>query len=123
MSQLIQQNGIFHVSHTIETIITQLALDHTQLHKLQGELAAFWEENPDKVTSWYALRELPYLTACINEGLRLGAGSMKRSPREFPDDEIFYQGWVIPKGVSAMTNVTTEICDNPLTHPNRHHFQ
>lgn len=98
--QLIQQNGIFHVSHTIETIITELGLHEDQLHKLQDELATFWSENPDKVTSWYALRELPYLTACIHEGLRLGAGSMKRSPREFPDDEIEYKGWVVPRGVS-----------------------
>jgi cytochrome P450 len=98
---LIQQNGIFHVSHTIETIITQLALDENQRRKLEEELAAFWKEHPDRVTSWSALRELPYLTACINEGLRLGAGSMKRSPREFPDDDIAYEGWIIPKGVSA----------------------
>ncbi|OQD73544.1 hypothetical protein PENDEC_c014G02714 [Penicillium decumbens] len=98
VGQLIQQNGIFHVSHTIETIITQLALDKSQLHKLRDELATFWHERPERATSWYSLRELPYLTACINEGLRLGAGSMKRSPREYPDDEIHYQGWVIPKG-------------------------
>lgn len=61
----------------------------------------FWKEHPDTVTSWYALRELPYLTACINEGLRLGAGSMKRSPRIFPDDDIQYKDWVIPRGVSG----------------------
>ncbi|KAJ6151115.1 Cytochrome P450 [Penicillium chermesinum] len=74
IGQLIQQNGIFHVSHTIETIITQLAMDKSQLQKLQDELAQFWAEKPDKVTSWYALRELPYLTACIHEGLRFGRG-------------------------------------------------
>lgn len=78
-----------------------MALDKTQRQKLQDELAVFWKEQPDMVTSWYALRELPYLTACINEGLRLGAGSMKRSPRVFPDDDIQYKDWVIPRGVSA----------------------
>lgn len=76
-------------------------MDKNQRQKLEDELAAFWRENPNGVTSWYALRELPYLTACINEGLRLGAGSMKRSPREFPDDDIHYKGWIIPRGVSG----------------------
>ena len=99
--QLIQQNGIFHVSHTIETIITHLSMNPHQRQPLKDELATFWREHPDEVGSWYALRKLPYLTACINEGLRLGAASLKRSPRVFPDDDIHYNDWVIPKGVST----------------------
>ena len=61
----------------------------------------FWKDNPDAQSSLYALRRLPYLSACINEGLRLGAGSMKRSPRVFAHDEIPYKGWVIPRKVCA----------------------
>lgn len=75
---------------------------------LKEELTAFWKKHPEEVCSWYALRRLPYLTACILEGLRLGAGSMKRSPRVFPDDDIHYKEWVIPKEVSA------NIVSNPL---------
>lgn len=85
-------------------------MDKTQQQKLKDELATFWAENPSVVTSWYALRELPYLTACINEGLRLGAGSMKRSPRIFPDDEIQYKNYVIPKGVSTVSEVYSQLC-------------
>ncbi|OAA38537.1 Cytochrome P450 [Metarhizium rileyi] len=97
VGKLIQQNGIFHVSHTIETVITYLAINKHQRQSLKDELARFWEEHPHELGSWSALRRLPYLTACIQEGLRLGAGSMKRSPRVFPDDEIHYKDWVIPK--------------------------
>lgn len=61
----IQQNGIFHVSHTIETIITLLSLDKTQRQKLQDELSVFWRERPNTRSSWYTLRELRYLTARI----------------------------------------------------------
>ena len=89
------------MSHTIETIITYMALNQQQRQALRGEIATFWREHPEEVSSWYALRKLPYLTACIHEGLRLGAGSMKRSPRVFPDNDIHYKDWVIPKGVSA----------------------
>ena len=69
--------------------------------RLDAELATFWKEQPNEVGSWYALKKLPFLTACIHEGLRLGAGSMKRSPRVFPDDSIQYNEWTIPKRVSA----------------------
>ncbi|KAL4907083.1 hypothetical protein BDW74DRAFT_176683 [Aspergillus multicolor] len=96
--EIIQQNGIFHVSSTIQTVITQLCLDEKQRRKVQDELATFWAEHPQEVTSLYALRKLPYLTACLYEGLRLGAGALNRSPRVFPDDEIVYKGWFIPKG-------------------------
>lgn len=69
-SQLIQQNGIFHVSHTIETVVTYLAMNDSQRHTLQEEVAAVWRDNPEAVSSWHELAKLPYLTACINEGMR-----------------------------------------------------
>lgn len=61
----------------------------------------FWKKNPGAQSSWSALRRLPYLSACINEGLRLGTGSMKRSPRVFAQDETPYKDWVIPRKVRA----------------------
>ena len=68
---------------------------------LKEELAMFWKDNPGAQSSLSALRRLPYLSACINEGLRLGAGSMKRSPRVFAHDETPYKGWAIPRKVCA----------------------
>ncbi|KAE8380237.1 cytochrome P450 [Aspergillus bertholletiae] len=95
--EVIQQNGIHHTAHTMENVITYLAMDKRRLKSLKDELAVFWQEHPDQTSSWFALRKLPYLTACIYEGLRMGASGMKRAPRVFPDDAIRYGEWVIPK--------------------------
>jgi cytochrome P450 len=97
----VQQNSIFHVAHAIESAITHLTLNHDQRRLLQQELAKFWESRSTKTAAYTELKVLPYLTACIQEGLRLGAASLKRSPRIFPDDEIEYNHWVIPRGVSG----------------------
>lgn len=104
VGQLIQQNGIFHVSHSIETVITHLSMNSAQRRRVQEELAGFWEAHASEAATWAELRKLPYLTACINEGLRLGASSLKRSPRIFPDDDIAYGQWIIPRGVRAASS-------------------
>ena len=41
------------------------------------------------------------MSSSINEGLRLSAGSMRRSPRVFARDETSYKSWVIPRKVRA----------------------
>ncbi|RDW58578.1 cytochrome P450 [Aspergillus mulundensis] len=97
VGQVIQENAIFNLSHTVTTLIAYLALDNQRRRKLQDELAAFWAERPRQVTSFNALRGLPYLEACIKEGLRLGNPALHRIPRVFPDDDMVYKDWVIPK--------------------------
>ena len=66
-------------------------MDVQQRQCLKDELAMFWKDKPGAQSSLSALRRLPYLSACINEGLRLSAGSMKRSPRVFAHDETPYK--------------------------------
>lgn len=44
-----------------------------------------------------SLEQLPYLSACINEGLRLHGGVIWRSQRLAPEP-IVYKDWVIPAG-------------------------
>lgn len=110
------------MSHAIETVILYLSMNKQQQRCLKVELAVFMTEHPDQVNSWYALRKLPYLSACINEGLRLGAGSLKRSPRVFPDEDIHYKDWVIPKGVSAATITNLPSNRELIRMPFRHQF-
>ena len=74
-------------------------MDVQQRQCLKDELAMLWKDNPGAQSSWPALRRLSYLSACINKGLRLSAGSMKRSPRVFAHDETHYKEWVIPRKV------------------------
>lgn len=51
---------------------------------------------------WADLEKLPYLAACVKESLRLGIGATRHAAKYFPNDEIKYGEWVIPKGVSIL---------------------
>ncbi|KAL4867993.1 hypothetical protein BDV12DRAFT_186272 [Aspergillus spectabilis] len=51
----------------------------------------------DHMLSWAQLQQLPYLTACIEEGLRIGFGTVQRSPRISPHP-LKYQDYMIPPG-------------------------
>jgi hypothetical protein len=59
--------------------------------------------------SWAALEKLPYLSAVINEGLRLSYGVSARTPRVATEEHLVYRGeiegrgkvqYVIPKGTA-----------------------
>ncbi|KAK7542635.1 putative P450 monooxygenase [Phyllosticta citribraziliensis] len=50
------------------------------------------------VPSWDYLAQLPYLSACIEEALRLSYGTSQRMPRAFPNGALHYRNWTIPAG-------------------------
>ncbi|KAI0457211.1 cytochrome P450 [Xylaria acuta] len=100
LAQLIQQAGSHNVSHTLGTIVTYLLMDPKKLEPLRKELEDIWTEHDNKSTapSWLELEKAPYLSAVVNEGLRMAIGGMNRTPRVFPDDDVEICGWVIPRG-------------------------
>ncbi|BCS21764.1 uncharacterized protein APUU_22196A [Aspergillus puulaauensis] len=103
--QLLQQSGIYQLSHTVQAIITHLALDDNACQMLKSEIAAFLERKPESAICWQDLEKLPYLDACVREGLRMVTGALKRSTRVFPDTAIHVDGLMIPKGTPvAMTS-------------------
>jgi cytochrome P450 len=67
------------------------------------------------------LEKLPYLTAVLKEGLRLGYGVTVRSARIAPDTSLKCGDWTIPAGTPVSMTI-------PLTHhdenifPNSHAF-
>lgn len=71
------------------------------LKKLKVELAT---AIPDLSTPLplSALEQLPYLTACIQEGLRLSCGVSSRLQRIAPDEDLLFNDgakqWTIPRG-------------------------
>lgn len=72
LAQLIQQAGAHNVSFTLSTIITHLLLDATKLELLRQELDEAWSsfEKAGTEPTWMEFEKLPYLSACISEGLR-----------------------------------------------------
>lgn len=55
---------------------------------------------------WVKLQQLPYLTAILHEGLRMGPGVASRLARIAPDRDLFYEKWCIPAGTPVgMTTI------------------
>ena len=71
------------------------------LEKLQGEL---WSVMPkrDTAVSLTTLEQLPYLTAVVNEGLRLSHGVSSRMPRIAIYEKLQYGEWIIPQSTPVM---------------------
>jgi len=68
--------------------------------RLKAELAEAMPD-PTIIPSWAELEKLPYLTAIINESLRLSYGTTQRSPRINRLHTMRYGQWVIPAGTSV----------------------
>jgi len=88
--------------------------------KLHQELVAVLPDK-DHPFSWQDVETLPYLNACIREGLRLAYGLTTRSPRRWPKP-LEYNGWTIP----ARTPVSLSVIDhshNEDIFPDSHSFR
>ncbi|KAL9131133.1 MAG: hypothetical protein Q9175_006847 [Cornicularia normoerica] len=53
---------------------------------------------------WQELENLPFLRACITEGLRVNAIATSRSVRAAPNETLRYKGWVIEPGTPVGMN-------------------
>lgn len=91
---------------TLVCITSYLLSDASKLEKLRRELHDAEEAkranggvDGDGSLSYADLRELPYITGVINEGLRLANPTPSRLPRVCEDQDLGYKGWVIPRGV------------------------
>jgi len=66
---------------------------------IEQRLRAELEEaipDPSNFPIWDKLGKLPYLTACIEEALRLSYGTSQRMPRAYPNGTLQYKEWTIP---------------------------
>ncbi|RCI13083.1 hypothetical protein L249_0196 [Ophiocordyceps polyrhachis-furcata BCC 54312] len=122
LAQLIQQAGAHNVSHTLSTIITHLLLGKEKLDHLRSELDLIWATTKTGDPSWLELERAPYLSGCVNEGLRMAIGGMNRTPRVFPDDDVKICSWVIPKG-TPISMSTYWMHNDPDVFPNPESFE
>ncbi|KAK7918195.1 hypothetical protein PG985_010069 [Apiospora marii] len=70
--------------------------DPTKRQRLRDEIATGGTE-PDGTFSLAKLEKLPYLTACITEGVRMMSGVTGRLPR-VAREPLQYSAWTIPPG-------------------------
>ncbi|KAJ5198303.1 uncharacterized protein N7498_007420 [Penicillium cinerascens] len=71
--------------------------NRASLKRLRDELKTVMPE-PTSQVSWSQLEKLPYLTAVINESLRLGHTATIRLPRVAPKKALVYKDYIIPPG-------------------------
>lgn len=92
--------GTVTTAHTLSIITYHLLSSKEKLERARRELHSLFLERP----TWNQLEQLPYLSACITEGLRLSYGVSHRLQRVSPDVELCYRdatdgrSWTIPKG-------------------------
>ena len=97
---------------TLASITFELLANPPILKKLKNELAAAFPD-PEVHPTSSQLEQLPYLSAVIQEGLRLHPGSIIRMQRVAPDEPLFYRDpstkkeWIIPAGTSVSMDTLT----------------
>jgi len=112
-------------THTTSWIITVIAFhlisNPPLLRRLREELRTAIP-NPAISVPLMELEKLPYLTAVLKEGMRLGYGATNRSSRIAPDKSLQCGEWLIPAGTPVSMTI-------PLTHhdenifPDSHSFK
>lgn len=103
-AQLMIGAGLETTAWALTTIFYHLTSNPPILKKLRAELE---EVNPDPmaVLSVIRLGKLPYLSACVQEGIRLSYGASSRSPRISPHKPTRYKDWVIPSGTPVSMTI------------------
>ncbi|KAH0437675.1 cytochrome P450 [Colletotrichum camelliae] len=87
------------------TLITYFVLENPNIEKrLRQDLQQVTACYPETVPRWADLEKVPFLTACIKEGLRL-AHFMRRNIRIAPDVDLKYGQWTIPKNTPVGMHV------------------
>jgi len=76
---------------------------------------------PETQLSWQQLETLPYLTAVIQESLRMSHGVSSPVIRVAPNQELRYKDWTIPAGTAVGMNIMT-LNNRPEMFPNPHEF-
>lgn len=114
-AQLMIGAGLETTAWALTTLSYHLISNPPILQKLRAELEKAIPDPATTVDSLY-LEKLPYLSACIQEGIRLSYGVSSRNPRISPDRPTRYKDWVIPAG----TPVSMTIVD---VHQDEHIFK
>ncbi|KAJ9660877.1 hypothetical protein H2201_006769 [Coniosporium apollinis] len=102
-AEIVSVAGTETTAWTLAVITFYLLADPEVLRRLGAELFTIAEES----VPWKRLEKLPYLTAVIQEGLRLSFGVTSRLVRTCPEETVRYESkgklWEIPPGTPIST--------------------
>ncbi|KAL8901565.1 MAG: hypothetical protein Q9207_005144 [Kuettlingeria erythrocarpa] len=87
--------GTVTTGHILAILHFYIISDPKIAAKLQSELGGLMASSPTP-PKWSQLEQLPYLSAVITEGLRIGSGVSHRMQRIFPDTVLQHSGYAIP---------------------------
>lgn len=112
--------GFETTSFTIEHAMFHLHDNPECLARLQDELATALPD-PTEFPDVTVLEKLPYLSAVIQECLRLSLGVMSRLPRKNTKRALRFDDWIIPRGTLVGMSIRL-IHYNPKIFPDPHKF-
>ena len=112
--------GTVTTGHILARVTFHLLCDPSICSKLEAELGEIMAQTNGK-PKWSQLEQLPYLTAVITEGLRIGYGVSHRLQRLFPDTVLEYNGYAIPP-MTAVSMTSVFVHDNPSLFPDPRTF-
>jgi cytochrome P450 len=119
-AQLMIGAGLETTAWALTTTTYHLITNPPILKKLRAELD---EAIPDPTARLdvIQLERLSYLSACIQEGIRLSYGVSSRNPRISPDKPTKYKEWVIPSGTPVSMTII-DVHHDELIFPNSRSF-
>lgn len=120
-AQTIIAAGTVTTGHILAIVSFYLISKPSILERLQTELGNLMSKTGTS-PKWQQLEQLPYLTAVISEGLRIGYGVSSRLQRVFPDTVLEYNGYFVPP-MTPVSMTSVLLHDNPTFFPEARTFR
>lgn len=112
--------GVETVAWALTTTVFHLLDNPELLRKLHAELEKAIPD-PARMPDSVALEKLPYLAACVKEGVRLSIGVSVRLPRVSPNKPIKYKEYTIPPG-TPVSMTTLDVLRDEQIYPDSTSF-
>ncbi|KAH7087028.1 cytochrome P450 [Paraphoma chrysanthemicola] len=112
--------GLETVSGVLRLMLYHVFNDAEILQRLRAELKTV-DKSPAGTVDLKTLEQLPFLTACIMEAMRLSPALASRMARIVPERDIYYENWCIPAGTPVgMTTILMHL--DEILYPEPHNF-
>ena len=118
---LITVAGSETVGNSLTALHFHLLNNPTKLARLREELFQAMPD-PSRIPTWQELKMLPYLTACIEETLRISAGVPYHLARMAPKQGLKFHEWHIPAGTPVGMSIYLMHRMNPAIFPQPDEF-